>query len=227
MAASFMYSFFTAFGVILIGTGLALQVLYIENDISKEDSDHTYLPMQIASILINSLVVVYLLISITFYRPYDTNFALFGSITALLLGLVGEIYLTNFKEDTTGQGFAYFFAAINALVRLYLLIAVRCNSYLTTIPGLVNELARQTKNSGQSADKVVSTVSKELGAQGAQLATIDPENIKNNLFGQVNNDWLALLRTSSLSEEEKTKLNDRFKMRFGKAPRPSEGGRKR
>ena len=79
MAASFMYSFFTAFGVILIGAGLALQVLYIEQEINKEDN--SYLPMQIASILINTLVVVYLLISITFYRPYQSNFGLFGSIS--------------------------------------------------------------------------------------------------------------------------------------------------
>ena len=60
MAASFTYSMFTAFGVILIGVGLALQVLYIEQEINKQDN--SYLPMQIASILINSLVVVYLLI---------------------------------------------------------------------------------------------------------------------------------------------------------------------
>lgn len=222
MAASFTYSLFTAFGVILIGTGLALQVLYIEQEINKEDN--SYLPMQIASILINTLVVVYLLISITFYRPYQSNFGLFGSITILLLGLVGEIYLTNFGESEVGKGFAYTFAGTNALTRLYLLIAVRCDSYLTTIPGLVNEISKQAKNSGQSVDKVAAALSKELTNQGAQLSTVDPDNLKNNLFGQINNDWVTLLRSSSLSDDDKKKIDERFRSRFDKPPR--QGGRR-
>jgi len=222
MAASFMYSLFTAFGVILIGTGLALQVLYIEQEINKEDN--SYLPMQIASILINTLVVVYLLISITFYRPYQSNFGLFGSISVLLLGLAGEIYLTNFGENAIGKAFAYTFAGINALTRLYLLIAVRCDSYLTTIPGLVNEISKQAKNSGQSVDKVAAALSKELTNQGAQLSTVDPDNLKNNLFGQINNDWVTLLRSSSLSDEDKKKMDERFRSRFDKPPR--QGGRR-
>jgi hypothetical protein len=222
MAASFMYSFFTAFGVILIGAGLALQVLYIEQEINKEDN--SYLPMQIASILINTLVVVYLLISITFYRPYQSNFGLFGSISVLLLGLAGEIYLTNFGENDIGKAFAYTFAGINALTRLYLLIAVRCDSYLTTIPGLVNEISKQAKNTGQSVDKVAAALSKELTNQGAQLSTVDPDNLKNNLFGQINNDWVTLLRSSSLSDDDKKKIDERFRSRFDKPPR--QGGRR-
>lgn len=219
MAASFMYSFFTAFGVILIGTGMALQVLYIEEEINKEDN--SYIPMQIASILINSLVVAYLLISITFYRPYETNFALFGSTLVLLMGLVGEIYLTNFGESNVGKGFAYTFAVINALVRLYLLIAVRCNSYLTTIPGLVNEISKQAKSTGQSVDKVVSTVSKELANQGEQLTTVDPMNIYRNVMTGLGSV------ISDLPEDKKNAARDAVRKGVGAPPRNTQGGRRR
>jgi len=217
MAASFTYSMFTAFGVILIGVGLALQVLYIEQEINKQDN--SYLPMQIASILINSLVVVYLLISITFYRPYQSNFGLFGSITILLLGLVGEIYLTNFGESDVGKGFAYTFAGINALTRLYLLIAVRCDSYLTTIPELIKQLSKEVKNSGQSVDSVARAVKADLGAQSSDVP--DPVQTWNRVQSMVGAD-LKKIPDPELAKS----IKDQIQKALGVPPREPRGGRR-
>jgi|UniRef100_A0A6C0LAK9 hypothetical protein len=217
MAASFTYSMFTAFGVILIGVGLALQVLYIEQEINKQDN--SYLPMQIASILINSLVVVYLLISITFYRPYQSNFGLFGSITILLLGLVGEIYLTNFGESDVGKGFAYTFAGINALTRLYLLIAVRCDSYLTTIPELIKQLSKEVKNSGQSVDSVARAVKADLGAQSSDVP--DPIQTWNRVQSMVGAD-LKKIPDPELAKS----IKDQIQKALGVPPREPRGGRR-
>jgi len=217
MAASFTYSMFTAFGVILIGVGFALQVLYIEQEINKQDN--SYLPMQIASILINSLVVVYLLISITFYRPYQSNFGLFGSITILLLGLVGEIYLTNFGESDVGKGFAYTFAGINALTRLYLLIAVRCDSYLTTIPELIKQLSKEVKNSGQSVDSVARAVKADLGAQSSDVP--DPIQTWNRVQSMVGAD-LKKIPDPELAKS----IKDQIQKALGVPPREPRGGRR-
>jgi hypothetical protein len=208
---------FTAFGVILIGVGLALQVLYIEQEINKQDN--SYLPMQIASILINSLVVVYLLISITFYRPYQSNFGLFGSITILLLGLVGEIYLTNFGESDVGKGFAYTFAGINALTRLYLLIAVRCDSYLTTIPELIKQLSKEVKNSGQSVDSVARAVKADLGAQSSDVP--DPIQTWNRVQSMVGAD-LKKIPDPELAKS----IKDQIQKALGVPPREPRGGRR-
>ena len=217
MAASFTYSMFTAFGVILIGVGLALQVLYIEQEINKQDN--SYLPMQIASILINSLVVVYLLISITFYRPYQSNFGLFGSITILLLGLVGEIYLTNFGESDVGKGFAYTFAGINALTRLYLLIAVRCDSYLTTIPELIKQLSKEVKNSGQSVDSVARAVKADLGAQSSDVP--DPSQLWNKVQSMAGADF------KKITDPDLAKsIKDQIQKALGVPPRDPRGGRR-
>lgn len=218
MAASFMYSVFTAFGVCLIGVGLALQILYIENHIND---DNNYLPHQLASIAINTLVVCYLLFTIMFYRPYSSPLSMGAALIGLLGGLAIEITTSQWAETPAIQGLSYTFAGINALIRLYILISVRCDQYLTTIPNLVNQIVKQSKETGQSVDKVVSTVSTELKSQGEQLSTVDPMRLYQNVMSNLGSV------ISDLPEDKKNAARDAVRKAVGAPPRNTQGGRKR
>ena len=218
------YTVFTGVGVCLIGAGLAFQILYIERN---QNDDLGYLPHQIVSIIFNTVVVAYLLFNLMVYRPFESQVAIGVSTMALLVGFALEIYSTQFTVSPAMQGVSYAFAGINALVRLFLLISVRCGSYATSIPDAVRKLLDAAKVDPRlpGADKVAAAVAREVASQGDQVASVDPENIKRNIFGAVNNDWLELLKNSTLPEEKKKALDDRFRAKFGK--RPMEGGRRR
>ena len=141
------------------------------------------------------------------------------SITILLLGLVGEIYLTNFGESDVGKGFAYTFAGINALTRLYLLIAVRCDSYLTTIPELIKQLSKEVKNSGQSVDSVARAVKADLGAQSSDVP--DPIQTWNRVQSMVGAD-LKKIPDPELAKS----IKDQIQKALGVPPREPRGGRR-
>lgn len=89
---TFMYSVFTALGVCLIGGGLALQILYIEN---YQNDFQNYVPHQFASIILNTLVVCYLLFSLMYYRSYSSDMSMAAAVLSLLIGLAMEIFLLN------------------------------------------------------------------------------------------------------------------------------------
>lgn len=178
-----MYSVFTALGVCLIGGGLALQILYIEN---YQNDFQNYLPHQFASIILNTLVVCYLLFSLMYYRPYSSDMSMAAAVLTLLIGLAMEIYSTQFDESPVYQGLSYTFAVLNALVRLYILITVRCGSATTSIPDLIKQLSREVKNSGQSADNVAKAVKADLGAQSSDLP--DPTQTWNRVQSMVGAD---------------------------------------
>jgi hypothetical protein len=207
-----LYTFFTALGVILIGTGLALQVLYIQNDINKGDSDYSYLPMQAASITINTLIVAYLMFSVSFFRPYSSSFQIGLWIILMMAGLAFEIYLTNFNETPIQQGLSYTFAGINAALRLYLLISVRCDRPLSTIEGIINAVPQVAKAVGKSSQEIVRDI-------GAQASDVDPmrtyQNVMSNLGSII----------SDLPDDKKNAAKDAVRKGVGAPPR-QQGGRK-
>jgi hypothetical protein len=214
--ASFSYSLFTAFGVVLIGIGLACQLLYIDLEEGyKASNDATSQMFQYGALVTNTAVVTYLLFVLMYYRPFDNPAALAISTILLVGGMALELYLISFDiSDNTEKIGEYILTGFNVLFRLYLLIAVRCNSALSSIPDLIRAIPKLAEKTGTSTTQVVRAI-------GAEAAGID----LNNLFGAVNNDFLEALRTSSLPEERKSELRDRFRAKFNK--KPVEGGRRR
>ena len=213
---TFMYSVFTALGVCLIGGGLALQILYIEN---YQNDFQNYVPHQFASIILNTLVVCYLLFSLMYYRPYSSDMSMAAAVLALLIGLAMEIYSTQFDESPTLQGLSYTFAVLNALVRLYILITVRCGSATSSIPDLIKQLSKEVKNSGQSADNVARAVKADLGAQSTDVP--DPSLLWNRVQSMAGADF------KKIPDPELAKaIKDQIQKALGVPPREPRGGRR-
>lgn len=211
-----MYSVFTALGVCLIGGGLALQILYIEHHINDEQN---YIPHQIASIILNTLVVCYLLFSLMYYRPYSSDMSMAAAVLTLLTGLAMEIYFAQFGESPALQALSYIFAVANALLRLYILITVRCGSATSSIPDLIKQLSKEVKNSGQSADNVARAVKADLGAQSSDVP--DPSLLWNRVQSMAGADF------KKISDPELTKaIKDQIQKALGVPPREPRGGRR-
>jgi len=212
------YTAFTALGVCLIGAGLAFQILYIEHN---QNDDLGYLPHQIVSIIFNTVVVVYLLFNLMIYRPFESQIAIGVSTLALLVGFALEIYSTQFSVSPAMQGVSYAFAGVNALVRLYLLISVRCGSYATSIPDAVKKLLEAAKVDPRlpGADKVAAAVAKEVSAQGDQVAAIDPQRLYQSIMSNLG---------SLLPDEKRNEAKDAVKKGLGlPTGRPQQAGRRR
>ena len=211
-----MYSVFTALGVCLIGGGLALQILYIEN---YQNDFQNYLPHQFASIILNTLVVCYLLFSLMYYRPYSSDMSMAIAVLSLLIGLAMEIYSTQFDETPVYQGLSYTFAALNALVRLYILITVRCGSATSSIPDLIKQLSKEVKNSGQSADNVARAVKADLGSQSSDIP--DPSLLWNRVQSMAGADF------KKIPDPELAKaIKEQIQKALGVPPREPRGGRR-
>jgi len=212
------YTAFTALGVCLIGAGLAFQILYIEHN---QNDELGYLPHQIVSIIFNTVVVVYLLFNLMIYRPFESQIAIGVSTLALLVGFALEIYSTQFSVSPAMQGVSYAFAGVNALVRLYLLISVRCGTYATSIPDAVNRLLAAAKVDPRlpGADKVAAAVAKEVTAQGDQVAAIDPQRLYQSIMSNLG---------SLLPDEKRNEAKDAVKKGLGlPTGRPQQAGRRR
>ena len=214
------YTMFTALGVCLIGAGLAFQILYIEHN---QNDDLGYLPHQIVSIIFNTVVVLYLLFNLMVYRPFESQIAIGGSLLALLAGFAMEIYSTQFTVSPAMQGVSYAFAGINALVRLYLLISIRCGSYTTSIPDAVKRLLDAAKVDPRlpGADKVASAVAREVASQGAQVSEVDPQRLYGNIMSGLG---------SLIPEDKRNEAKDAVKKGLGLPvgrPQAPQGGRRR
>lgn len=213
---TFMYSVFTALGVCLIGGGLALQILYIENYIND---DQNYVPHQFASMILNTLVVCYLLFSLMYYRPYSSDMSMAAAVLSLLIGLAMEIYFAQFGESTPLKAVSYTFAVVNALVRLYILITVRCGSATSSIPDLIKQLSKEVKNSGQSADNVAKAVKADLGAQSSDVP--DPIQTWNRVQSMAGADFKKIP-----DPELARAIKDQIQKALGVPPREPRGGRR-
>lgn len=211
MAGSgFFYTFFTALGVCLIGTGLALQVLYIER--YEETSNWSY--AQIVSLTLNTLVVCYIMFMMMFYRPFNDQLQIALSSMALLIGLSLEMYSTQLETTPSLKIFMYFLSGFNALIRLYLLISVRCDKPLSTVSKIIEAVPEVAKSIGKPVQDVVKDI-------GAQASNVD--------FGNVYNKFLDILRKADITDEEKLKRNNDFRALWGKTPLEpkTQGGRRR
>lgn len=208
MAGSgFLYTFFTAFGVILIGTGLALQILYVERYEETENWGFA----QIGSLTINTLVVCYIMFMIMFYRPFEREMSVALSAVGLLAGLALEIYSTQIETNNVTKIFSYMLSACNALIRLYLLISVRCDKYLTTVSQLIEAVPQVAKSVGKPVQDVV----KDVGAQAQEVDL-------NRLYGNVMSGLGSIV-----PEDKKNEVRDIVKKSLGLPPRVQQAGRRR
>lgn len=165
-----MYSVGTVFGVLLIGAALAANVLYIELYQNDKNDDNWVWP-QIGSISASTVIVLYIIVTIAFFRPYSSFSYMFGTCLLLIAGLAGEVALSaHYIESTGDQVGAYMLAGTNALLRLFLLIQVRCDEPLTTIGDVIRQAARVAVKTGQPVKDAVKQAA-------APLATVAPENL--------------------------------------------------
>jgi hypothetical protein len=130
-----------------------------------------------------------------------------------------EIYFSQFGESPALQALSYTFAVINALVRLYILITVRCGSATTSIPDLIKQLSKEVKNSGQSADNVARAVKADLGAQSTDVP--DPSLLWNRVQSMAGADF------KKIPDPELAKaIKDQIQKALGVPPREPRGGRR-
>lgn len=212
--AGMLYTLGTAVGVIFVGAALALQVMYIS---LYQNNDQAYLGPQIASRVMNTVLVSFLIISTVYFRPSGDFTSIVLSSSILMIGLGLEFAVDDLPLNTGGFVGAYLLAAVNALFRLFFLIQMRCNSPLTSIPDLLNEVANVAKQTG----KPVAEVQKQIAPP---LQSID--------FGRVNGMFDSLLsKISDLTPEEKLEKRNKLRETFGlqpkgQAPTGGRGGRR-
>jgi hypothetical protein len=157
------------------------------------------------------------------YRPFESQIAIGLSTLALLVGFALEIYSTQFNVSPAMQGVSYAFAGVNALVRLYLLISVRCGSYATSIPDAVKRLLDAAKIDPRlpGADKVASAVAREVASQGDQVSTVDPQRLYGNIMSGLG---------SLIPDDKRNEAKDAVKKGLGLPvgrPQAPQGGRRR
>jgi hypothetical protein len=141
------------------------------------------------------------------------------AVLSLLIGLAMEIYSTQFDESPAYQGLSYTFAVLNALVRLYILITVRCGSATSSIPDLIKQLSKEVKNSGQSADNVARAVKADLGSQSSDIP--DPTQTWNRVQSMAGADF------KKISDPELAKtIKEQIQKALGVPPREPRGGRR-
>ena len=212
--SGWMYSAGTVFGILLIGAALAMSVIYIQQ---YENNDETYYGFQIASVFVSSFIVLYIIVTIAFFRPYNSFTYMFLSCLLLVGGLAAEIIFDQAALNNEGKFIgAYMLAGINSLLRLYLLIQVRCDEPLTTVADLVRQAGKVAAKSNQPIKDVVKQIS-------GPLATIEVDNAWNK--------FTSLLSSLKLADDEekdrdiKRKLKEEARTKVFDRPPSQRGGR--
>lgn len=134
-------TWFTTLGVLLLACAFALQILYVMAAEEKESTEQIE-EYQIPAGIINGLVVVYILYSIVYYRPYKSPGVMTTILFLLIAGTIAEIYLSIYEKDMPNAIATYFILGVNVLLRLYVIIDIHCDAPLTSIPELVGQLAK-------------------------------------------------------------------------------------
>ena len=197
----------------MIGGALALQILYIKNN---QNTD-AYLPHQVSAVVMDTLVVVYLMFVVAFYRPYNNPIQAGIAVSLLIIGLGVEIFFTQFELNVATTWLSYFLAATNSMIRLFILVQVRCNSSASTIAELTREIIQTAKATG-------TPVAETAKAAAAPLVSIDPQNIWLPFTSALSN--LTLDADPVKDREIKSKLKDETRTKvFGLPPR-ERGGRR-
>jgi hypothetical protein len=215
MAAKFLYSIATIFGICFIGAALAFQLVYIKNNQNTDE----YFPHQVASVVMDTIVVGYLLSFLMYYRPYNSPYQT-GAITMLLIiGLGLEIFSTQWELNMAGTIGGYMLAASNALLRLFVFVQMRCDTPLSTIPDLIAEIAAVAETTGM-------TVADTVKAATVPLGSIDIDNAYRSTMRLLN----ETLNKVQLPQEEKDITRTKMRDVFGKGehkPPQAVGGRRR
>lgn len=201
------YSAATVFGVVMIGVALALSGVYIQN---YQSDDKTYFGFQIASVIMSTFIVLYVVVTIAFFRPYTSFLYTFGSVALLVGGLATEIIFDQATPDNDGKTVGLFMlAGLNALIRLFLLIQVRCDEPLTSIGDVLNRIKRDTEKVGAPAKEVLKEIS-------GPLSTIDAYKISNDLGNKLGVIDLG---------DKKSQVKDAIREALGLPPK-QKGGRR-
>jgi hypothetical protein len=202
-------TWFTVVGILLLGGAFGLQILYLmSQENSDADKTKSTEEFQVPAGIMNLLVVVYLMSTMMFYRPYSNKYVVVGSIFFLIAGLMGEIYLTVYLTQLPDAISSYLVLALNVLFRLYLLVDIHCESPLTTVPGLLSQITQPIVEAARPV--------------GKELEKMDMNNIYQKVLGSLG----ALREGKSL--EQWTETKDRLKEALGIPPRErQQAGRRR
>jgi hypothetical protein len=207
--ANWLYSASTLFGILMIGGSLALQILYIKNNQQSDD----YFPHQVASVVMDTLVVCYLMATLIYFRPYASPVETGVAVILLMVGLGLEIFSTQWNLTTATTWGGYLLTASNSLIRLFILVQTRCESPRSTVPDLIREVVKVAKDTGKPATEVLKQVGEPLG-------TIDPSNI----YGKISS--LLGPELSGLAPEKIANIKDAIKRGVGLQPKEPRGGRR-
>lgn len=206
--ANWLYSASTLFGILLIGGSLALQILYIKNNQASDD----YFPHQVASVVLDTIVVGYLMTMLIFYRPYAGSIETGLAVSLLMVGLGVEILSTQWDPTYATTIGGYFLASMNSIIRLYILVQTRCETPRSTVGQIIKEVVEVAKTTGRPVSEVARQVSEPLGS-------IDIENAYRNAMGILSSAMDKRPETS----EEKAEFRTKLKQVFGKE---TKGGRR-
>jgi len=212
----------TCLGITILAGAMALQILFLnaaDNDKQRGDYDQ----YQIPSAIMNAMIVMYLLFYIIYYRPYSSGTTIALVCFLLVVGYITETYLGVYEQQFPNIIGTYFMVAVNAIIRLYLLVAVHCDKPLTSIPKVLEEAARVAA----VAAKPISDASKPVGKE---LATIDPERAYGNVLNAISQTLQSVGAT--LTEEQKVEMKSKIANAVGKTPKtpqppPATGGKGR
>jgi hypothetical protein len=212
--SKWLYAATTILGVLMIGGALALQILYIKNNQSSDD----YYPHQVASVIMDTLVVAYLMTVLIYYRPYSSPVETGVIVILLMVGLGLEIFSTQWNQTLTTTWLGYFLTSLNAIIRLLVLVQTRCDKPLSTTGEVLAELK-------ELANKTQKPVFDTAKAAVAPLGTLEPENAYRNAMNVLN----SIMDKSQLSQEDKVINRTKFKEAFGRGENKplATGGRKR
>jgi len=206
--AKWSYSVVTLFGILMIGASLALETLYIKNNQNTED----YFPHQVASVVMDTLVVSYLMGMLIYYRPYNSAVETSVAVILLMVGLGVEIFSTQWTLSNTTTWLNYLLTGVNSLIRLLILIQIRCDVPRTTITfsDVVGQIGKVSKEASRPITEAVRSSSEPL-------ATIDPGNV----YGKI----ASLLgpELSGLAPEKVASIKNAIKRGVGLEPK---GGRR-
>jgi hypothetical protein len=213
--SNWAHSAVTVFGVILVGAALALSVIYIQQ---YENSEDKYYGFQVGSVLTSTVVVGYIVVMIAYWRPYNSFAYTLAACTLLVLGLALEVVFDQWSLDNTGKFFgAYSLAGMNALLRLFFLIQVRCSEPLTTVGDLIRQAEKIAAKTGQPAKELVKQVA-------APLSTVAPENLLQKVreaIGSVQVD-----DTDEKGKALKRSIKDAILTKAFEVPPKTRGGRR-
>lgn len=197
---------FTTTGVLMLAGAFALQILYVMAAQAQESTERIE-EFQIPAGIVNGAVVMYILYSLVYYRPYAKTWVMALVLFLLIGGMIGEIYLSIYEKDMPDVISTYFILGFNALTRLYILIDIHCESPLTSVPGLLKEITKPIVQAIPSAPP----------------PPVDMMPVYDKILQSISG--LRRPRTEDLSDEQWRAIKDNIRSALGMAPKV--GGRRR